>query len=436
MISGLLIFAHRGDILASRAYKDGLKRAVTDTFRAEVIANPDRASPLFTIGSTSFLYIRHNELFVVAIVRHNVDASLVYEFLYRFVELYTSQFGKLDETSCYRHVSQIYEIMGEMVDFGYPQVTEVEVLRQSLSQNSNNYAQNAATNLLRRASTVAGRRSSNTQPNYSQPNHNQATSSIQWRRPDIRHRRNEVYVDILEQLSFVLDPEGEILSCHVDGAIRAKVQLSGMPRCQLTLNDVEASPLSREDGNPIAYQVPGNDQQNLVKLEDCRLHQCVDHSKFTSMRTIVFIPPEGESELVRYRVTQGIKLPFRLVSRRDSIRIQCLLDRRLFAANVVISVAAGASKNEKIKVTTGRAKLVASNRIEWRLGRLTGGSEATMSTPAQFEPGSSAEIKFEISSTTCSGLLVRHLRISEKYSTLKWVRYEVNAGSCETRIPD
>lgn len=429
MISGLLIFAPRGDILASRAYKDGLKRAVTDTFRAEVIANSERSSPLLTIGSTSFLYIRHNELFIVAVTRHNIDASFVYEFLYRFVELYTSQFGKLDEGSCYRHVAQIYEIMGELVDFGFPQVTEVEVVRRALSQSGSGSTHNAATNLLRRASTVAGRRQSNPLHNY-----NQATSSIQWRRPDIRHRRNEVYVDILEKLNFVMGSNGDILSSHVDGSIRTKVQLSGMPKCRLALNDSDSPSLSRDEGSPVAYQLPGSDQQNLVELEDCQLHQCVDHSMFASERSIVFIPPEGECELVRYRVTKGVKLPFRIVSTPDSLQVECLLDSRLFAVNVVVSIPADGSRSEKVKATTGRVKMVSGDRIEWKIGRMSGGSDATISTKSRFASDGNAAVSFEISSTTCSGLLVRHLHIAENYSTLKWVRYEVRAGTCEARL--
>ena len=42
------------------------------------------------------------------------------------------------------------------------------------------------------------------------------------------------------------------------------------------------------------------------------LPRCVRLGKFDSERTITFIPPDGEFELMRYRVTQA-QQPFRLI---------------------------------------------------------------------------------------------------------------------------
>jgi AP-2 complex subunit mu-1 len=41
-------------------------------------------------------------------------------------------------------------------------------------------------------------------------------------------------------------------------------------------------------------------------------HRCVRLGKFDTERTITFIPPDGEFELMRYRVTD-VKQPFRLI---------------------------------------------------------------------------------------------------------------------------
>lgn len=37
-----------------------------------------------------------------------------------------------------------------------------------------------------------------------------------------------------------------------------------------------------------------------VELDDCQFHQCVRLGKFDSDRSISFIPPDGEFELMRY----------------------------------------------------------------------------------------------------------------------------------------
>lgn len=39
-----------------------------------------------------------------------------------------------------------------------------------------------------------------------------------------------------------------------------------------------------------------------IAIDDCTFHQCVRLSKFDSERSISFIPPDGEFELMRYSV--------------------------------------------------------------------------------------------------------------------------------------
>jgi len=44
----------------------------------------------------------------------------------------------------------------------------------------------------------------------------------------------------------------------------------------------------------------GSAGDNAVELDDCQFHQCVRLTKFDTDRTISFIPPDGEFELMRY----------------------------------------------------------------------------------------------------------------------------------------
>lgn len=41
-------------------------------------------------------------------------------------------------------------------------------------------------------------------------------------------------------------------------------------------------------------------------MEDVKFHQCVRLSRFESDRTISFIPPDGESELMSYRINTHV----------------------------------------------------------------------------------------------------------------------------------
>ena len=44
----------------------------------------------------------------------------------------------------------------------------------------------------------------------------------------------------------------------------------------------------------------GANSRTGIAIDDCTFHQCVKLSKFESERSISFIPPDGEFELMRY----------------------------------------------------------------------------------------------------------------------------------------
>ena len=81
---------------------------------------------------------------------------------------------------------------------------------------------------------------------------------------------------------------GTVLRAEVDGHIQMRAYLSGTPECKFGLND--------------KLVIDNNDKgtaDNAVELDDCRFHQCVRLNDFDATRTISFIPPDGEFELMR-----------------------------------------------------------------------------------------------------------------------------------------
>lgn len=50
------------------------------------------------------------------------------------------------------------------------------------------------------------------------------------------------------------------------------------------------------------------DKGKTVVMEDVKFHQCVRLSRFESDRTISFIPPDGESELMSYRINTHVSI--------------------------------------------------------------------------------------------------------------------------------
>lgn len=103
-----------------------------------------------------------------------------------------------------------------------------------------------------------------------------------------------------------------MLRADVDGHIMMRAYLSGTPECKFGLNDKLL--LNKSDSN-----ATGDD--DAVELDDCQFHQCVRLGKFDADRSITFIPPDGEFELMKYVCLGtlpekiGLKLPAHVISR-------------------------------------------------------------------------------------------------------------------------
>lgn len=55
--------------------------------------------------------------------------------------------------------------------------------------------------------------------------------------------------------------------------------------------------------------LPSGGKSKSVELEDVKFHQCVRLSRFENDRTISFIPPDGEFELMSYRLNTHVSAP-------------------------------------------------------------------------------------------------------------------------------
>lgn len=63
------------------------------------------------------------------------------------------------------------------------------------------------------------------------------SGSIPWRVPDLKYKRNELYIDVIESVNLLMSVNGNVLKADVSGQILMNVKLSGMPECKLGMND-------------------------------------------------------------------------------------------------------------------------------------------------------------------------------------------------------
>jgi len=288
----------------------------------------------------------------------------------------------------------------------------------------------------------------------------QATGAQSWRRGDIKYRKNEAFVDVIEDVNLLMSATGTVLRADVSGQIVMRAYLTGTPECKFGLNDqlllnqvggTSYGEIGNKDGTRRATKAAAGS----VTLEDCQFHQCVQLGKFDQDRTISFIPPDGEFELMRYRATENVNLPFKVqaivrevgtTKVEYSVAIKANYGSKLFATNVVIRIPTPLNTASITQRTTqGKAKYEPENNcIMWKIARFVGGSEYVLSAEAALTSMTNQKVwsrpplsvNFSLLMFTSSGLLVRYLKVFEKgnYSSVKWVRYLTRGGSYEVRF--
>ncbi|KAK3704713.1 hypothetical protein LTR37_013687 [Vermiconidia calcicola] len=116
-------------------------------------------------------------------------------------------------------------------------------------------------------------------------------SAIPWRRSNVRHTSNELYVDIVETLSVTLAPSGRPLAAFAHGSIAFTCKVSGVPDLLLSLST----------GGKGAGM--GNKGEQLRRvMERVVFHPCVRLNKWNSEGVLSFVPPDGRFALCGYEV--------------------------------------------------------------------------------------------------------------------------------------
>jgi AP-2 complex subunit mu-1 len=284
----------------------------------------------------------------------------------------------------------------------------------------------------------------------------QATGAISWRGPDIRYSRNEVFVDVVEKVSVLVSAAGKTLDCSVAGSIMMTVHLSGMPECKIGFNDK----MTVESGDNSAPVAPGPQGKTnaTIEVDDMVFHQCVKLTNFANDRAISFIPPDGEFELMRYRKTENIGIPFAispmvhdLPGNKLEIRVnvRSTYDSKLSANPVILAIPLPDNTADvKITTTSGRAKFVPDqNAVAWKLVGFPGTSQAEiglivtcLAATSKASPATKLALpiaaEFTIPMFSASGLALRYLTVVERsgYRPEKWLRYVTKSGKFEVRM--
>ncbi len=248
------------------------------------------------------MYLKGFSVYLVATTRFNSSPSQVLNILNQISKGITDFCGVLTEESIRKNFVLIYELIDEMVDFGYPQLSlnnqiEKFIVSQPISCTNNKIPR---LNILRQ----------------NKLNYEYTLIPI-----TEKERRNEIFVDVIENLHVLFNSSNIPICQFVDGKIKMKSYLTGIPTLKMSLN-IDSY------------------------FDDYNFHECVDDTDFNFNRRLVIQPPSGNFNLMSFRMSRDIKFPFKVYPTFDvispykvelNLKIHCELEADAEAKQVILN---------------------------------------------------------------------------------------------------
>uniref|UniRef100_A0A3B3DK82 AP-4 complex subunit mu-1 n=1 Tax=Oryzias melastigma TaxID=30732 RepID=A0A3B3DK82_ORYME len=434
MIRQLFILSSKGDPLLFKDFRGEAGDDVVNVFYQKVTALPGDQPPVVMVTSPPafrdlhFLHVRQGGLYWVATTTADASPFTIIEFLNRLAALVKDYCGGLSEKSVQMNFALIYELLDEVLDYGYIQTTSSDMLRNFLQSEAVSSRPFSLFDLSNVGLFGADTQQSKVAPSSA------AARPIQAGREQV----SEIFVDVVERMSVVVGSNGVLMKADVEGEIRIKCF---MPSC----SEQWASCSAGSAGYGAAVRVDG-----------CSFHQGVRLDEFDSHRILRLCPSQGEAlyrfllqTVMQYQLTDDLPTapPFRLFPtiERDGtgrlilfLKLRCDLPpkRSVLLLNIL---------SQELSSPDQSAELQSQNRaVAWQIPRLAGGTQLSalfkldvpgLSSASMLEVGP-VGLSFELPKFTATGLQIRFLRLSpvQPAPSQRWVRYVTHSDSYSIRI--
>ncbi|KAH3671970.1 hypothetical protein OGAPHI_000156 [Ogataea philodendri] len=412
-------------------------------------------NPVVSYNGIQFVYLRHDGIYLMTPVFEDLNVMCMMAFLSKLGNLLNLYMrGSITPDSVKDNHILVYELFDETLDFGIPQLTDFNILKEYIKAETEEGEVNSS---ISRTST----------------------NKISWRPKGIFYNRNEIFINFNETLKFKYSYKTRrILSNHILGEVDCKCYLSGMPTLKMGLNEI-----FKKDG-----------QDNNSIFTNLNFHQSVVLSDIHDY--ITFLPPDGLFKLLTYQIsnTSGLKPlimvrpKYRIFKKNGTYRLRIKIEiktsfkRRYSLRNLKTHIPLvlplenlRINFNQPLKFKTKMGSVIHNleeNSIVWSISKLEGNSEGEMQSEfelshqdtihqqhlfntyhhkqdkndliyydlseelnilkeeQEFKKNNPSIItlEFDLASTLYSDLKINYLKIDEpqfKFQSFPWVRYNV-----------
>lgn len=303
-IEALYIFDHDDECILEHVYRS--RPAPPHIVYPLYTSYPKPQPPLISLNTnppTLLFSLIHCNLLFLSPVSADIEPLFVLEFLHRIIDVLEEFLGSpLLATKIETSYDVVAQLLGEMCDAGSVCNTEPNALRDDVEVTGWMGKLLGNVGLPRYVScflclsdgslevymVLSSSPALLPSGGLKQPlnlNSSNTGSAIPWRRANVRHTSNELYVDIVETVSVTLAPSGRPLAAFANGSIAFTSKISGIPDLLLTLS---------ASGGKLGFE-------NAIELPV--FHPCVRLQRWKDRPgELSFIPPDGKFVLAGYEV--------------------------------------------------------------------------------------------------------------------------------------
>ncbi|GAA0170299.1 membrane traffic protein [Lithospermum erythrorhizon] len=414
MLQCIFLLSDSGEVMLEKQLTGHrVDRSICAWFWDQSIAQGDSFKHLPVITSPThyiFQVVREGTTFL-ACTQVEMPPLMAIEFLCRVGDVLSDYLGGLNEDVIKDNFVIVYELLDEMIDNGFPLTTEPNILREMI----------APPNIVSKVLSVVTGNSSN----MSNSLPGATGSSLPWRKTDLKHSSNEIYVDLVEEMDAVVNRDGNLVKCEVYGEVQVNSQLSGLPDLTLSF------------ANPSI-------------LNDVRFHPCVRLRPWESSQIISFVPPDGQFKLMSYRIKKLNSIPIyvkpQLTSDSGTCRISVLVGIRNDPGKPIDSLILQFQLppcviSADVISNFGTVDILSNKTCSWSIGRIPNDKTPSMSGTLVLETGlerlhvfPTFQVSFRIMGVALSGLKIDQLDLKNVPTRpYKGFRALTKAGEYEVR---
>lgn len=296
----------------------------------------------------------------------NINPLLPYNFIVRLIEVIHDYFGfPLAISKVEANNETLTLLINQMLDDGIPIITDFNKLRDIIPFKS------FLSKILSKTNEITNNAIKTSSPQLIQD----LTEQIPWRRSNVRHTNNEMYVDLIETVDIILQSTTKNvklsnqvkqfdsafystsstnlynknlvpISGTISGQVNFTCKLTGVPLLQLILN-----------------------KQGLKDISP-RFHRSVKIDNWDSQGTLSLIPPDGKFQLMTYTIDMNQFDHKNQMSMLGSVNVEYNYglgaNKNDFEIKLNIPIKKGVSKIENLTVevfTNYPVNTIKSNRL-------------------------------------------------------------------------